>query len=277
MKIGITSFVYYNFPLDEALRRIAAAGFQGVDIWGGRPHAYRCDLDQADIHALQGLLADLGLALPSFIPAQFRYPTSLCSPSERIRGDSIAYIQDGIRLAAALGCNLISVCPGHSLHGQGTLRAWDQLRRSLQALCDFAADHGARLALEPADGYETDLVQTADQALRLLGEVARNNLGVVLDVGHCHVVGESPAEVVQRLGPLLFHVHVDDNFGQRDQHLVPGDGNIDFGPILAALVQAGYDGFLSAELGWDYTLDPDPAVARTAAYLQSFLSQWSPQ
>jgi protein FrlC len=274
MKISITSFVYYNYPLDEALRRIAAAGFQGVDIWGGRPHAYRGDLSEAEIAELRRLVNELGLALPSFIPAQFRYPTCLCSPNERIRRDSVAYIQEGIRTALDFGCRLVSVCPGHSLHGQSPPQAREQLRRSLQTLCDFASERGARVALEPADRYETDLVQTTDQALWLLDEAGRDNLGVVLDVGHCHVVGESPAEAVRHLARAgaLFHVHVDDNLGQRDQHLVPGEGDIDFGPIVTALGEVGYDGFLSAELGWDYTVDPDPAVQRTATYLLALLA-----
>jgi len=186
----------------------------------------------------------------------------------------VAYIQDGILTAAALGCRLVSVCPGHSLHGQSQAQAREQLRLSLQALCDFALAHEVRLALEPADRYETDLVQTTEQALRLLAEVGRDNLGVVLDVGHCHVVGEAPAEAARRLASAgaLFHIHVDDNYGERDQHLVPGDGNIDFAAFVAALREVGYDGFLTAELGWDYTLDPDLAARRTAAYLQTLLN-----
>lgn len=273
MKIGITSFVYYNFPLDEALRRIAAAGFQGVDIWGGRPHAYRRDLSDREIAAVRQLLGDLGLEIPSFIPAQFRYPTCLCSGNETIRRDSVGYIQDGIATAVALGCRLVSVCPGHSLHGQSPQHAWDQLCLSLQTLCDYAYARGARLGIEPADRYETDLVQTTGQARRLLKDVGRDNLGVVLDAGHCELVGESPAEAVRRLGPALFHAHVDDNLGQRDQHLVPGEGNLDFAPFVAALREAGYDGFLSAELGWDYTVEPDPAVRQTAAFLRALLNQ----
>jgi protein FrlC len=274
MKISLTSFVYCNYPLEEALRRIAAAGFEGVDIWGGRPHCYRRDLDEADLASVRRLSEELNLAVPSFIPAQFRYPTSLCSPYERIRADSIAYIQDAIVSAAALGCHVVSVCPSHSLYGQSHEHAWEQVKRSLHTLCDFAAEREVRLALEPADRFETDLVQTSEQALRLLAEMGRDNLGVVLDSGHSHAVGEPPAEAARRLAHAgaLYYVHIDDNFGERDQHLVPGDGTVDLSAFVAALREVGYDGYLAAELAWDYTTDPEPAVQRTAAYLRKLLA-----
>ena len=45
MKFSQSSFVYLNYPLQEAIRRLHQYGYQGVEIWGGRPHAYRHDLD----------------------------------------------------------------------------------------------------------------------------------------------------------------------------------------------------------------------------------------
>ena len=119
MKISVTSFVYFNYSLEEAIRRITQAGYDGIDIWGGRPHAYRHDLSSDEIDQLRSLLANLNLAVPSFIPAQFRYPSCLCSPNETIRQDSVKYIQAGIETASALNIPIVSVCPGHSLFGQG--------------------------------------------------------------------------------------------------------------------------------------------------------------
>jgi protein FrlC len=260
VKLSVSTFVYLNFPLDEAIRRIADLGYDGVEIWGGRPHAYPTDLGAEEILSLRELSTELGIEISGFIPAQFRYPTNLCIGNERIRQDSVRYIQDGIEMAASLGAPLVSICPGHSLYGQGKEDAWERLKESLHALSGFAAERGIRLAIEPADGYETDLVQTSDDALRLLGEVGLNNVGVVLDTGHVHVLGEDLGEAVRKLGPALFHVHVDDNHGRRDEHLVPGSGTIDFSSFLTALADVEYNGFLTVELGFEYTLDPDEAV-----------------
>jgi protein FrlC len=271
MRTSLSSFIYLNYPLSEAIRRTAAAGFAGIDIWGGRPHAYRRDLGDAEIASLRQVLRDEGLAVASFIPAQFRYPTSLCSPIETIRRDSVAYIQDSIETAASLGAPLVSVCPGHTLYGQSQEDGIGRLSQSLSAIAEFAAGYAMRVAIEPADKYETDLLPTCAASLELANRLGYANLGVLLDNGHAYVVGESSADTVHRLGDKLFHVHLDDNNGLRDQHLVPGEGNFDFQSLIVALRQAGYSGFLGVELGWDYTLDPDQAARHTIAAMSKIL------
>jgi fructoselysine 3-epimerase len=268
-RISFSSFLYLNYPLTEAILRISQAGYNGIDIWGGRPHAYRRDLGQSEIEELKGLLKSLNLGIASFIPAQFRYPTCLCSDNEVIRQDSVAYIQDSIRTASALGAPIVSVCPGHSLFGQAKVDAWRSLRTSLDDICLFAMPYNIKIAIEPADRYETDLIQTVADALRMINEIDRDNLGVVLDTGHAHVVGESAVDALAAAQDRLFHIHIDDNLGLRDQHLVPGQGSFDFTAFFKALEKSGYQGYLGVELGWDYTLDPNSAAFQTLRYIHS--------
>lgn len=260
MKLSASTLVYYHYSLADAIRQIAKAGYEGVDVWGGRPQAYRRDLTQQEIHELVALLKETGLHVASFIPAQFRYPSILCSPNETIRLDSLAFIRESMETAAALGAPLVSICPGHTQHGQSVEDGLARLGDSLNTIAEDAGKHGLRIAIEPADRYETDLLQTCSSTLKLVEQLGHPNLGVVLDNGHAALVGESAVTAVTELGERLFHVHLDDNNGLRDQHLIPGDGKFDFPPFLAALQEAGYDGFLTVELSWDYSVDPDPAV-----------------
>jgi len=271
MKPSLSSFVYLNYPLIEAIDRMASIGYTAIDIWGGRPHAYRRDLSHDQIVAVRNRLSQRQLAVASFIPAQFRYPTCLCAPDDTIRNDSVAYIQDSIETASALGAPVVTVCPGHTLYGQQNTDGWKCLTESFDAICRFALTRGVRVAIEPADRYETDLIQTTSQAMRMINELGCSNLGIVLDSGHAYVVGEQFAHAVQEMGDRLFHVHVDDNNGLRDQHLVPGEGNLDFKAFFAALRQSGYAGYLCAELGWDYTVNPDPAARQTLESLSTWL------
>ncbi len=271
MKPSVSSFVYLNYSLPEAIDRIAAIGYPAIDIWGGRPHAYRRDVGRDQAEALRKQLNRSGMAVASFIPAQFRYPTCLCSPNDTIRTDSVAYIQDSIETAAALGAPVVTVCPGHTLHGQDSGDGWKRLVESFDAICRFAGSRAVKVAIEPADRYETDLIQTTSQAIRMIHELGHSNLGIVLDSGHAYVVGEQFAPAIQEMGDRLFHVHVDDNNGLRDQHLIPGEGNLDFNAFIAALRKSGYAGYLCAELGWDYTVDPDPAARQTLERLSAWL------
>ena len=273
MKISLSAFIYYNFPIEEAIQRTKAAGFDGIDIWGGRPHCYRRDLKEKELVVLQKRIEDEGLEAASYIPAQFRYPTSLCSPIEIIRQDSIRYIMDSIENAAVLKAGIVTVCPGHILHGQTREDGLQRLADSLEEIASFAARHKVRLAIEPADLYETDLLNSCSEALEWLSQVGLQSLGILLDNGHEFIVGKDAAQSVLELGSKLYHVHIDDNNGKRDQHLVPGDGIFSFKPFLQALKTGGYDGYLCAELGWDYTLDPDAAAVSTAQRLRQFLSE----
>lgn len=273
MKISLSSFLFVNYTLEDAIALTAEAGYDGIDIWGGRPHAYRRDRSAEECRAICNLLEQRHLEAASFIPAQFRYPTCLCSPIPAIREDSVAYIQDSIETAASMGAAIVSVCPGHTLHGQPLENGRDLLKTSLKTLCGFASQRNIRLALEPADGYETDLVNTVAEAAGLISEVDCPNLGVVIDSGHVRLTGETMSEAFAAAADRLYHLHVDDNNGLRDQHLIPGEGLVDFTEMISLAQETGYTDFLCAELSWDYTIDPQPAARKTAEWLRDVLAQ----
>ena len=84
MRFAQSSFVYFNYPLKQAIRRLHQFGYRGIEIWGGRPHMYRHDLDD-ELDAIRALLDVCEMAVPNLIPAQFRYPSILCSSNEAVR------------------------------------------------------------------------------------------------------------------------------------------------------------------------------------------------
>jgi protein FrlC len=57
--------------------------------------------------------------------------------------------------------------------------------------------------------------------------------------------------------------------GVTDDHLVPGEGKMDYDVFLTELDKMGYEGFLAVELGFGYTVDPDPAVRRSIEFLKT--------
>ena len=273
MKFSQSSFVYFNYSLQEAIRRLHKMGYQGIEVWGGRPHAYRHDLD-GEMDEIVALLDRLEMSVPNFVPAQFRYPSIPCSLNETVRRDSVHYIQDAINNALRLNAPFLSVCPGMTLFGEDLDQAWTQLRQSLVQLLDYAEGTCLVLLIEPAHKAETTLILTVEDGLRMIEEIGSGQLGLLLDTGHANVNGEDLAEVVASLKHVPFHIHIDDNNGDSDAHMIPGDGNIDFGPFVKALQEINYQGFVSAELGFQYTLDPDPAVAKTYTVLSEMFEGW---
>lgn len=262
MKFSQSSFVYFNTPLQEAIRRLHRYGYQGIEVWGGRPHAYRHDLDD-EMDDIVALLDRLEMTVPNFIPAQFRYPSILCSLNETVRRDSIRYIQDAIDNALRLGAPYVSLCPGMTLFGEDVEAGWAQLRKSFIELLAYTQGKDVTLLIEPAHEAESTLILTVKDGRRMIEDIGSGRLGILLDTGHANINGENLAEVVTQLKDVPLHIHIDDNHGDGDAHLIPGEGSIDFAPFAEALKKIGYQGLVSAELGFQYTLDPDPAVEKT--------------
>ncbi|HDP80323.1 MAG TPA: xylose isomerase [Spirochaetes bacterium] len=267
MKLSLSTFVYFRYPLIEAIQRTAGHGYDGVEIWGGRPHAYCDDMDPRRVADTAAVIADSGIAISNFIPAQFRYPVNIAAADDRIRAGSVDYLRKSIDAAAALGSPSVSLCPGFSLYGQSHGDAWDRMTESLQKLLDHARNMPLALLLEPGNLMETDLVVTVNDGIRAVKQL-EGVMGLLPDTGYLYINRESLSDVVDRCGDIPCHYHIDDNMGASDDHMTPGEGKIDFDIFLGSLAGSGYDGFLAVELGFQYTADPDPAVKRSIEFLK---------
>jgi fructoselysine 3-epimerase len=267
MKFAQSSFVYCNYSLPYAIRSLGRLGYDGISVWGGRPHMYRQDL-HAQLSELRDLLAEYNMAVCHVIPAQFRYPSLLSSSNEKVRRDSVRYIMDNVDNALLLGAPSVHVCAGFSLFDESPLIGWERLRRSICEILEYMRGTNLRLYIEPAHRFESNQILSLDDGLRMLDEICDPRLGLLLDTGHLHVNGEDLAAGVQKLGPVLGHVDLDDNDGSADAHLAPGQGTLDFGPFAAALRASSYAGYISVELGMAYVMDPEPVVARCLQWLR---------
>ncbi len=267
MRFAQSSFVYLNYTLRGAIRRLHQFGYPGIEIWGGRPHMYRRDLD-AELDDIKALLDKCAMSVPNFIPAQFRYPTILCSSNGSVRRDSVCYIEEAIDNALKVGASSVSLCPGMTLYDESVEQGWASLRQSILELLDYTDKTNLRLLIEPAHKAESTLILTVADGLRMIHEIKSERLGICLDTGHANVNGEDLAQIVRDLKGVPLHIHIDDNHGDGDAHLIPGEGSIDYKPFVRALRDIGYSGFVSAELGFQYTLEPDTAVSQTHRALQ---------
>jgi len=272
MKLGTATSVLYLYSLRDAIPLIAETGFDGVDIWGGRPHVYRQDYTPAELKELCQVIYDHGLVVSSFMPAFYRYPHSLSNPNPRVRQDSLEYMRQCIDNAAVLGARVVLVVPDLSLVGQARCDSRRRLVESIDACSRYAAQYDLKLGIEVLHFDETDLVNTAGDALEIIEELGQANIGVVLDSGTLNLSKEPLDEIVARLGSLLLQVHVNDNQGKdRQQNLIPGDGTYDFKQLIRVLKTAGFTGFLSAELSKEYSDDPVPALRTTVERLKGWM------
>jgi D-psicose/D-tagatose/L-ribulose 3-epimerase len=162
---------------------------------------------------------------------------------EAPRRNAADYLDRLIELAAASGS--AHVCgPMYSAVGRDPSpgqtdrqRAWARSVEGLAAVADRAADSGVRLAVEPLNRYETDLVNTTAQGLALCEAVGAPNVGLLLDTYHLNIEEKSVGDAIRAAGDRLFHFHACEN-----DRGTPGSGHVPWQEVAAALRDVAYDG-----------------------------------
>jgi D-psicose/D-tagatose/L-ribulose 3-epimerase len=121
-------------------------------------------------------------------------------------------------------------------------REWNYAVEGLREMCSYAADRGVKLAFEPLNRFETDLVNIVDQGLKLINDVGAPNLGFHLDTFHMHLEEKDSAEAIRKAGDRIFYFHACEN-----DRGVPGTGQVQWEDIFKALADVGYDGSIVIE------------------------------
>ena len=141
----------------------------------------------------------------------------------------------------------------------------DRLTTGLIEVLAYAADKNVILGFEPEPGMFIDtLARYADLLAELdAARVETDLLRLTIDVGHLHCQGELPiADKIRHWRDRLVNVHIEDMRAGVHEHLMFGEGEIDFPPVIAALREIGYAGLLNVELSRHSHVGP--AAARQA-------------
>jgi sugar phosphate isomerase/epimerase len=178
-------------------------------------------------------------------PREKHEPT-LVSAAEDDRLRRIDLLRRAIDAAAALKSDCVSLWSGVVRHSGGRDEAMSHLMAGLHRVLDYAGQRGVAVGFEPEPGM---LIDTMDALTELVDRVESPQLMLTLDVGHLHCLGESPiAGVIRQWAPRLVNVHIEDMRRGVHEHLMFGEGEIDFPPVIAALAEVGYDGGVHVEL-----------------------------
>lgn len=161
-----------------------------------------------------------------------------------LRAEDAAQIAAGLRRAGevALGLGagrIVHHTSGQSLEGDGR----ERLAREAEVIAS-AWQPGFRFAIENG----TTMAQM-EYLIALVDAIGPQVSGVCVDTGHANIGGElGAAKAIRMAGPRLITTHLQDNHGGSDEHLAPGDGDIDWDEVAAALREVGYGGCLLLEL-----------------------------
>lgn len=270
MKLAFSTNAYLKFSFAEAVRRLAAIGYEGVEIMADVPHAWPACLLEEQKQAIRDSLAAHGLAISNINafmmnaisdPRQKYWHPSWIEPDRHYRQIRIDHTMRALTLARELGAHCITTEPGGPVEPEASWTAALKLFvEMLKPVAEHAEKEGVLLLVEP----EPDLlIETAEQFEEFMKHIDSPAIGLNFDIGHFYCVGDEPAPTARRLAKYIRHVHLEDIAVTRlHHHLVPGEGAIDFQTTLDAFREIGYDGWVTIEL-YPYVDEPD-AAARTA-------------
>jgi len=274
MKLSFNTWAYCSFPawlpsypLDEVIKRLSAIGYDGIEIGAASPHAWPKYMDKRRREEITNLLGEQGIQVSSICPALGGGPgLNPTSPIEVERKASVGYYKDCIDLAADLGGKIVIWVGGWMVYGTSKDQAWEWGKKALIECAKYADDKGVVLAVEPTSA-DSDVIETADDALKLMRESGLVNVKVMFDTCHAWYRNEPVADYVKKMGKDLAHIHIEDA-----DRLPPGQGGKEFRPLLKALKEIGFNGFLTLEAGlFSRSSDPDAIALQGYEYLKCLL------
>lgn len=196
---------------------------------------------------------------------------SVCAcmgPDRDLRGDAAAqktgleYMMKLIDQMVVLDCPSL-IGPVYSSVGRADAvpekeykQQWKTVVKHLKTLSKHAQKNGRQVCLEPLNRFETDFINTADQALKMVADVGSPALKIHLDTFHMNIEEKNQAAAIKKVGKLLGHFHACGS-----DRGTPGNDHIDWKPIAAALKSVKYKGDVVIE---SFTTDVK-VIARAAA------------
>lgn len=275
MQLAFSTNAFKRFPLEHAIKSIAQIGYKGVELLCDVPHAYPPAFGDECIASTRKLVSDLGIGISNLNAFTLYaigdvYHPSWIEPDENQRAQRLQHTLDSIAMARKIGARNISTEPGGPVDGAKASRSvLEKLFLQNIRLAEKAAQEaGVKILIEPEPGL---LLENSEQFLRFIRDVPTDFVGLNFDVGHFYCVGEEPTDLVYRLADHIGHFHLEDIAASRmHQHLIPGDGAIDFESVLGAIHGAGYKGYLTVEL-YPYQDDPVSAAKAAFEYLSSVM------
>lgn len=272
MKLGYnTNGLAHHDPID-AIDLLVATGYRSVaitiDHYLLNPYANHAS---GQLDALKQSLARSGMSSviesgARFLldPRQKHAPTLLDDDSDQVQR-RIDFLKHCIDIAVQLDSDCVSIWSGAKPQDQNFNESLDRLAKNLRVVLNYAEENSVDIGFEPEPGM---LIDTTGRFERLLHLVDSPRLKMTLDLGHLFCLNEVPmVDYIQRWRDRIVNVHIEDMVAGVHEHLMFGEGQIYFPPVLEALAGIGYRGGLHVELS-RHSHDAARAVEQSYRFLK---------
>lgn len=255
MRLGYNTNGLPHHRLTDSIDLVADEGFQSIaltlDAGALDPYDDRSTLVRQV--ATVGKLLDrrqLGRVVETgarfLLNPRVKHDPTLMDPDPARRAVRVDFLRRAIDLAVELDSGVVSFWSGILRDGSTEDAAMERLAEALGPVIDHAETRGVRLAFEPEPGMFIDTFERFD---RLDQRIRHPLFDLTVDLGHVHCIEAGDvADNLRKWGPRIANVHIEDMNRGVHEHLMFGEGTMDFPPILEALKSVGYQGGLHVEL-----------------------------
>lgn len=256
MEVGMFTSGYQRSDMEDIFREAKRFGYDYIELWGGRPHAYAYDLERGQIDSLLNLRDKYEIPIKVYTPEHNAYPYNYMAGDEYQRKESIEYLKTAIQMGKALGADYTVISAGHAGYKATRKEIWERLFKSIRELVDYAQEKEHILLIEALTPFESNVCTSANDLCEIIEYIDSPYFGAMCDVVPPYVQHESIMSYFKKLGKKLKHLHIIDSDGSSDTHLVPGDGNIPLKELMEEIYEYGYNEGATIELVTAYINEP---------------------
>jgi len=274
MRFAICNETFQDWPFEKAFAFARQYGYTGIEFAPFTINKNAYDISAERRREIRSQAEDAGLEtvglhwLLAFTEGYY-----LTSPEADVRHRTSEYLGELARLCRDLGGKVLvlgspkqrNLLPGVT-HDQAMAYAADVLRGVVPTL----EDCGVVLAVEPLGPQEGDFLRTAELGVRLVEMVASPHCRLHLDVKAMSSEQKPIVDIIRDSAPWIQHFHAND-----PNMRGPGMGEVDFRPILAALQEIDYQGWVSVEV-FDYAPGVEALARDSIEYMQRCLAEIAP-
>ncbi len=240
VRYGLNVLVYtagFSKEELELIPKVADMGYDGVEILFG-------DLSVPDASATRAALerSDMGMTACCVMTDD----ANPCSDDPAIREAAVARLKKMIDMTSEMGGEAIAG-PLYAPVGHLTGRArsdeeWKRCTEALACGAEHAEKAGICMAIEPLNRFETYVINTVADAVRMCREVGSPYLKVHIDTFHANIEEKDTPAAIRAAGPYVGHFHASEN-----DRGVPGTGQVPWREVFAALRDIDYEGWVTIE------------------------------
>ena len=256
LKVGMFTSGYQRNPLEHCFMDAKEYGYDYIELWGGRPHAYAPDLKAGDINEVRRLIEKYEMPVLGYTPEHNAYPYNYMIGSEAQRRDAIDYLKLSLEMAKEMGAEFVLTSPANGGYLATYDQLWSRLEKNIQELGDYAAKLEIKLVVEALTPYESNFFTRANDLVELFRRVDNQYVVGMCDIVPPFVQHESIMAYFDKLGNKMDHMHIIDGENGSDTHLIPGEGNIPIKEMLYEMKRIGYDKTATLELVTNYINEP---------------------